>query len=265
MKAHVAGTRSAWKVVITRSREGNAELTGSLRAHGFEPLSIDTTESLPPEDWSSVDASLKRLGKFDWILFTSATGVEFFARRMKALSLPAPWLGKPSVAAVGEKTGAALKGHGIKVGFIPSAYMSRTLAEQMPRDQGKTLLFLRADTGDPEAAAILDRDGFEVHDLAIYRTSTLSGIEGEAIASEVSDADAILFASPSAVEGLVGRLGPGAAKSILAKRPLAVCIGPVTERAARESGFERTLTSETHTVDGLLQTLRWAAAPEEGA
>ena len=264
MKAQVAGTRGIRKVVITRSRRGNAGLARSLKALGFEPVSIDTIEFLPPEDWSRVDANLTRLRKFDWVLFTSPTGVEFFAQRMTALSLSVPWLGKPSVAAVGAKTGAALLGLGIRPGFVPSEFTTRTLAEQLPRGEGRTLLLLRADIADPEAVAILERDGFEVHDLSIYRTSAVSGVEDGSIEHEVLDADAILFASPSSVEGFMRRLGPRKTKFVLANRPLAVCIGPVTEKAARKRGFELTLASGTHTIDALLQTLTGAAAPEEG-
>src|SRR5438552_18271930 len=116
MKAQVAGARNIRKVVVTRSRRGNAELAESLNALGFEPVSVETLEFLPPEDWSRLDASLRRLAKFDWVLFTSPTGVEFFAQRMGALSLSVPWLGKPSVAAVGAQTAAALQGLGISVG-----------------------------------------------------------------------------------------------------------------------------------------------------
>jgi uroporphyrinogen-III synthase len=140
----------------------------------------------------------------------------------------------------------------------------RSLAEQLPRSEGKTLLLLRADIADPEAVAILERDGFEVHDLPIYRTSAVSGIRDGSIEHEMFDVDAILFASPSSVEGFMRRLGPSVARSVLANRPLAVCIGPVTEKAARESGFELTLASDTHTIDALLQTLSTAAALEEG-
>ena len=177
MKAQVAGTRKITKVVITRSRKGNAELAKSLKAIGLEPIPVDTIEFLPPEDWSGVDASLKRLREFDWLLFTSPTGVEFFARRMKALSLAVPWDGKPEVAAVGEKTGAALQGEGIKVGFVPSAYLTRALAEQLPRGRGRRLLVLRADIGTPAFAATLERRGFRVTDLTVYRTSSVAGVE----------------------------------------------------------------------------------------
>ena len=125
MKAQVEGARKVTKVVITRSRKGNAELARSLRAIGLEPIAVDTIEFLPPEDWSSVDPTLKMLGEFDWLVVTSPTGAEFFTRRMKALSLAVPWSGRPEVAAVGEKTSAALQREGIAVDFVPSEYLTR--------------------------------------------------------------------------------------------------------------------------------------------
>ncbi len=264
MKAQVAGPRSIRKVVITRSRKGNADLAKSMANLGFDPVAIDTLDFLPPEDWSQVDAALSKLSEFDWLLFTSVTGVDQFAKRMSALALSTKWRGRPKVGAVGEKTGAAVKKEGIKVAFVPTVFVTRALAEQLPRDQGKRVLLLRADVGDPEAASILERAGFEVHDVTIYRTIPISPSDDAPIERELRDADAIVFASPSAVEGFIQRLGPVAKGSVLPKRLLAVCIGPVTERAAREHGFERLLTSKTHTIDGVLQTLKGAAAEGEG-
>jgi uroporphyrinogen-III synthase len=262
MKAQVAGTRKVTNVVITRSKKGNSELAGRLKALGFQPLSVETIEFLPPQDWSSVDACLKGLGEFDWLLFTSATGVGFFARRMRELSSAIPWDGKPAVAAVGEKTAAALQKEGIEVEFVPSEYMTRALAQQLPRDRGANLLMLRADTGEPDVVATLERDGFRVRDLTIYRTSSLAGEEDQVTESTLSDADAIIFASPSAVEGFVGRMDAAATGSVFAKRLLAVCIGPITARAARARGFERVLTAKTHTIEGILESLSTNASGE---
>jgi uroporphyrinogen-III synthase len=254
MKAQVAGTRRINKVVITRSRKGNAELASKLEALGFETVTLDTIEFLPPEDWAQVDAGLTTLKEFDWVLFTSPTGVEFFARRMKALSLAVQWQGKPAVAAVGEKTGAALQREGVKVDFVPTAYLTKALAEELPRERGKRLLMLRADIGDPEAAAILGRAGFLVSDVAIYRTSSVAPGEDGAVDHAVGCADAIVFASPSAVEAFMRRLDSAATARALTKRLLAVCIGPVTAAAAEANGFDHILTPKTHTIESLVQT-----------
>jgi uroporphyrinogen III methyltransferase/synthase len=262
MKAQVAGASKITKVAITRSRRGNAELARSLRALGFEPIQIDTIEFLPPADWSAVDSSLRDLGRFAWLLFTSATGAEFFAKRMEALGLAVPWEGKPAVAAVGEKTSAALQRQGVKVDFVPTRYLTEALAEQLPEGRGTKVLMLRADISDPKAVTTLERNGFLVTDLAIYRTSSIRSGEDLPVGQAVRDADAIVFASPSAVEAFIGRLDPSELAS-LAGRILAVCIGPVTAATARQRGFERILTPKTHTIEGVVQELG-AAAPGEG-
>jgi uroporphyrinogen-III synthase len=251
MNAQVERTRKLTRVVITRSKKGNAELARKLRALGVEPVAVDTIGFLPPKDWSGVDASLRGLADFDWLLITSPTGAEFFAQRMRELSLALPWQGRPAVAAVGEKTGAALKSEGIGVDFVPSDYTTRALADQLPRGPGDRVLVLRADVGSPELVPALERREFRVRDLPIYRTCSSGAREAT---PEVDGAEAVLFASPSAVEAFVGKLGPARTAS-LAGKALAVCIGPVTGEAARDSGFKRVRVPDDHTTDGLVRCL----------
>src|SRR5580704_17926745 len=103
MKIQAAGTRHAMKIVITRSKQGNADLTEKLTELGFRVVAVETMNFLPPESWSEIDTSLSNLSRFDWLLLTSAVGADNFMRRMRDLSLRLPWEGKPAVAAVGEK------------------------------------------------------------------------------------------------------------------------------------------------------------------
>lgn len=262
MKARAAEGRRITKVVITRSRAGNSDLADKLEGLGFEPLPVDTIEFLAPADWSSVDENLERLTEYDWLLINSATGAEFFARRMRELSLPLPWEGKPRVAAVGEKTRAALEREGITVSFVPSEYLNRALAEELPRGLGREVLVLRADVASPELITVLDRAGFRVRDIALYVTSRSHTADLQAV-SAVEDAHAVLFASPSAVAALVESLGGSSEPLSRARTLLAVCIGPATAAAARDHGFQRTLTSATHTTEGLVSCLAAAAREAE--
>ncbi|MDG7006219.1 MAG: uroporphyrinogen-III synthase [Nitrososphaerota archaeon] len=255
MRAEAAGKARLSRVVITRSRSGNEELAAKLRARGFEPVSVDTLEFAPPKDWSRVDAVLAGLGRYDWLVLTSPTGVGFFAERMRLLSLPLAWVGRPSVAAVGPSTGAALSRVGARVDFLPSKYTSKVLAEELPAGSGSDALLLRAASGDPGFLPALVARGFRVTDLPIYATSPLSG---RGASRAMSGADAVVFASPSAVEAFAKALGPGDLDSA-ARRVLAVCIGPVTVAAAKERGFRRTVAPETHTIDGVLTCLEQAA------
>ncbi len=236
------------KVVITRSHEGNLELASELKAMGLEVVSLDLLSFLPPASWTRVDSKLLRLKDFDWVLFTSSTGVQFFLVRMRELGLPLAWGSAPKVGAVGKGTAGALSAAGVRVDFKPDRYLTKALAEQLPGSGGKVLL-LRADIADKAMVAYLAGRGFVVDDVAIYRTRRLKPKD----IAPVLNADLIIFGSPSAVDALCARLPSG----VLAKvnRMTAACIGPVTANAARKYGFREVLESPTHTFGSLLESV----------
>ncbi len=248
-----SGNAARKRVVLTRTKEGNEEFAPKVRALGFEPISVECLELLPPRDWSPIDSSLMAIGTFDWLVFTSGRGASLFRERMDFLGLDLRWHGRPSVAAVGEGTARELRESGVPVAFVPSEFLTRKLASELPLGETnierQRVLLLRADMGDPKMVDVLARRGFEVVEHAIYRTEALSS-GGVALAG-LEGADAILFASPSAVEGFTSRLG-GKGSSVM-KRKLAGCIGPVTAKSAMEHGFERIVAPKAHTFEALLQ------------
>jgi uroporphyrinogen III methyltransferase/synthase len=237
------------RIVITRSREGNEELAERLRAMRFEPISIDTLSFSPPADWSLVDESLRHIRDFDWLLFTSATGVRFFAERLQALDLQLPRNGKPRVAAVGEMTSRALLEKGIVVDFVPSRYLTKSLAEELPLGQGRKLLLFRADIADRALSAVLARRGFVVQDRTIYRTTYIQQEVGE-----LKGADGAVFASSSAVRGFCSTVRDGELQQLRKKSTF--CIGPVTARAAKEHGFQNIVVPKVHTFDALVEEIK---------
>jgi uroporphyrinogen III methyltransferase/synthase len=243
------------RIVLTRTKQGNELLAGRVRALGFEPVSVESIELMPPRDWNAIDASLNSLGGFDWLVFTSSSGASMFKERMGTLGLDLPWQGKPSVAAVGDGTAEELRISGVRVAFVPSEFLTLRLASELPA--GNTgegmprVLLLRSDIADHRMVEVLRSRGFAVVEHAIYRTET-PGSEGIAPAA-LGRVDAILFASPSAVQGFASRLESKASSEM--RRTLAACIGPVTAKAAREHGFERIIMPKAHTFEGLLQEL----------
>lgn len=237
------------KVVITRSHEGNLELASRLEKLGIRALPLDLLSFAPPESWDAVDSSLKSLGSYDWVLFTSSTGAKFFAERMRSLGIDTQWVPPPRVGAVGEGTAEALKREGVRVDFTPRRFLAAALAEELPQGTGRVLL-LRADRASKAPTQMLLQRGFSVDDVPIYNTK---GRKAERL-PPMEDADAIVFASPSAVESFCEQLSPS--ELMLARRKTAACIGPVTAAAAREHGFASIVQPDSHTFDSLLDLLR---------
>jgi uroporphyrinogen-III synthase len=244
-----AGPTRIQNVVITRSKKGNAELAADLRQRGFNPITVDTMSFLPPKSWSGIDASLKVLRSYDWVVFTSVTGVEFFARRMDELSLELPRGAPPSFAAVGKSTAGALSKLGVVGTFTPSSYLTQKLAEELPITRGRRALLLRADIADPAMSERLRMKGFEVEEFPVYRTEY--GAAGDDVL--LDGADLIVFASPSSVEGFCMKATASKLESYRALR--VVCIGPGTARAARERGFNHIITPKVQTFDSLVEEI----------
>ncbi len=236
------------KVLVTRSHEGNAELVPKLEALGIETVPLDLLQFLPPEDWSQVDTSLSQLDKYDWLLFTSPTGVQFFAKRMGLLGYASAWEGPPKVGAVGERTAAALIRLGVRVDFIPTKSLTVEFARELPRPVGHVLM-LRADIADRKAADLLRDRGFAVEDLAIYRTKRNRIGDPTPLVS----VDMVVLGSPSAVESLCAQLSPKDLLKIISKP--AACIGPVTAEAARKRGFHHVVQPKSQTFDALVESI----------
>jgi uroporphyrinogen-III synthase len=240
---------SSKRVVLTRSREGNAELAAKLEGLGFSPVAVDTLVFSPPSDWSQVDSLIGRLTSFDWLLLTSATGVRFFAQRANRQGLAVPWSGKPSIAAVGPKTASALAALGLKTEFVPSSYRISALANELPSTNGLRVLLLRADIADGDLVGRLQERGFDVEASPIYSTATSNATRPK----NLLGARFVVFASPSAVRGFCSRLRPEELSEL--RKARALCIGPVTEAAAKEHGFTDTVLPPVYTLDAVVEEL----------
>ena len=77
-------TRPLWgkTVVVTRSRQQASKLVDLLAAAGARCLEVPTLEIGPPDDFGPFDAALKSLSQYQWVVFTSANGVEAFMDRL---------------------------------------------------------------------------------------------------------------------------------------------------------------------------------------
>jgi uroporphyrinogen-III synthase len=235
------------KVVITRSKEGNDALSLLLARSGHVPVRLDMLTFEPPADWNQIDERLRRLSEYAWVAFTSATGARMFAERAKVLGLTIPWEPPPRVAVVGDGTAAALAGARIRADFAPSEYLTETLGRELPG--GGRVLLLRAERANPLLGQELKRRGFEVDEATMYRTKYAKpdGLEG------IEGADAVVFGSPSAVDAVCSTLAHADLARL--RRLPAVCLGPVTARAAREGGFRVVAEPEVHTFGALVEGL----------
>lgn len=249
---------SGRRVAVTRAREQSPELAGKLVALGAEvvelPL-ITVTKQIEKDPLSDV---MLELGGYDWIVFTSANGVRFFMEEFLRLFDDIRALGLLRFACIGDTTAAAIRGFHLKVECQPKVATAEALAEDLiatgSLDSAKVLVItgnLNRDTivlKLEEARAIVDC-------LQVYKTEkTDLAAEPAAADFRARGADAILFASSSAVQSFVDQ---AAALKLgkEAQRPLAGSIGPQTSETMKKVGMPIDFTAKTPSLDSLVEAL----------
>jgi len=77
-------------VLVTRTRKQSEEMTAQLEAVGATVVHCPTIEVLSPDSWAQLDASIRRIKQYDWVVFTSANGVRFFFDRLVEIEIEGP-------------------------------------------------------------------------------------------------------------------------------------------------------------------------------
>ncbi len=209
-----------------------------------------TVAIAPVQDLSALDASIARLAGFDWLAFTSASGVAVFFDRLAAAGTGLPACLR--IAAVGPATERALAERGARVDLVPREFRGERLAEEIPDVGGKRVLFPRAAIAREALAGGLRRRGAFVEDPAVYDTLPADP-DPRGLRELERGIDAATFTSASTARNFVLLLGERAAP--LLEGALVACIGPTTAAEARSLGIPVHVAPDTHTVEGLVAAL----------
>ena len=242
-------------VVITRDEETNARWQGQLERSGFDVYSLPCIHTAPLEPPLSCTTLLQQLNTFDWIIFTSASAVRYFTTLMRNHSATTPQSVSAHIAVVGEDSAQTAKEAGWQVTFKPTAADSETLAREIPINSSSKLLWPRSARAPRDLAEILEQRGAEVVDVPIYTTEPVSNPDSkfdEMLKTE--KVSAIIFASPSAIEGFRHRVGEKVWQAALDIPVIAT--GERTATAARDFGFRQITTAGQPTIEDVVVSLR---------
>ena len=196
-------------VVVTRAREQASGLAAQLADLGAEVIQFPTIDIKPLEDYSSVDAAVRNLGAYDWLIFTSANGVKCFWERLEAQGLDARALYGLQVAAIGPATAQAVRTHGIAPDFVPEAYIAESVAEGLIGlgMDGKKVLLPRAREAREVLPEELRKAGAQVDVLPVYETVPAAARRDEVLQRlEAGTLDAVTFGSSSTVDNFFAQI-----------------------------------------------------------
>jgi uroporphyrinogen-III synthase len=249
------------RVLLTRPREQSEALADRVRALGGEPVVCPLVATVPPDDWREVDDALERIADaYEWIAFTSAAAVRALCGRAESLGVGIP--ARVRLAVVGPGTGRALEEALRPADLVASTHIADTLADEMPHVSGARVLFPKSEIARETLPRALRERGALVDEVVVYRTVPGDGVADFVRLVRDGGADAILLASGSAARVAADALAEGGVPAAGGDgRPAVFCIGPVTERAAREAGFLPAATADAFTAEGLMDAMaRWYRA-----
>jgi len=245
------------RILVTRATDQAGVFSRLLEGYGAQVLECPTIVVTPPESFEELDEALRALEGYDWLIFTSANGVQFFFERLAGLGLDSRALGSCRVAAVGSKTSESLAGHGIRADLLPSGYHAEGVVAKFAEMDvaGQTALYPKADRGRDVILKGLSGLGMEVVAPVAYRTAIPDAISAEALAAlEDRRIDCITFTSSSTVTNLATLLGENRLIHLLQGVAVA-SIGPVTSASCRELGLLVDLEPEKSTVEALTEEI----------
>jgi uroporphyrinogen-III synthase len=241
------------RILVTRPSAQADDFAEKLHSAGFEPIFFPVIEIRPIENNIALDRALTKLGCYDWIVFTSVNAVDVLFERFSS-SLLEEGLGL-KFAAIGPKTAESLQARGIDLDFVPDEYVAESILPGLGDVRGKWVLLPRAEIARKALPDAIAEAGGIAHEIAVYRTLPVQP-DPESLAALKTGVDWVTFTSPSTVRNFVETLRQQNLDPLqLAGKPKIACIGPITDRAAREEGFEVSVVAEKYTTDGLINAI----------
>ena len=245
------------RIVVTRARAQAGEFSSELEALGAEVVEFPTIEIQPPEDFGPLDKAIRELDSYEWLIFTSANGVEAFLSRLRHHGLDLRSVPRGArVAAIGPATADRLEEAGLRVDVVPKEYRAESLLEAVSGSSitGKRVLIPRARVAREVLPDKLREAGAEVDVPPAYESAPSSaGRDALVEKLRAGEIDCITFTASSTVENFAGALGEEGG-SLLSETRVA-CIGPITADTARRRGMNVDVEAGEYTIPGLVRAV----------
>jgi len=250
-------TRSLFgkRIVVTRARAQASDMRQRLEAFGAEVVQFPTIRIQPPESWKEIDAAIKGIETFDWIIFSSVNGVSAFFERLFKSGKDTRALGGILVAAIGPRTAEKVRDFGVMPDLVPDDYKAEGLLAVFPEGGEKKILFPRARVAREVLPETLKARGHQVDVIPVYET--VMETPGEEMIEDIltGKVDMVTFTASSTVRNFVAIMGgPEKARAMPPTVKIA-SIGPITSETLRQAGFRVDVESPVYTIDALIEVI----------
>jgi uroporphyrinogen III methyltransferase/synthase len=227
------------RIVITRPPHQATSAVQRLTALGADVFELPAIRIEPILDRAAVSRAIAEMRRYEWVVFTSANGVEAFRRHVADSGRDARVLGSVRVAVIGDGTANELERQfQVRADLVPATGSSESLVAALvgTGSSGRVLL-LRAEQARAALPDGLKAAGMPFDDIAVYRTLASTDWDTTLLSRmEQGEADWIIVTSPRIVQVLAESL-PGKARAHIGHAIKVATISPITSAAVRQHGW----------------------------
>src|SRR2546422_6859030 len=242
------------RIVVTRTRKQASVLSDKLRALGAHVIELPTIRIEPPSNLREFAELVQDAHGYDWIVFTSANGVEAFFDIFFKLYDDAREIGAARIAAIGPATAQRVKDFHLHVDLQPDEFIAEAVVKEFEKGGGVEnlrILIARAEKARDLLPKQLSGMGAIVDEAFAYQTvPETRDVTGAHRRFSTEGADLITFTSSSTVENFLDLKLPWPAGMKVAS------IGPISSATLRERRLSVDVEARRHDVTGLIEAIR---------
>lgn len=259
------------RVLVGRAKHQAGALSTQLRKNCAQVIEIPFIEIRKPHSFKPLDAALKNLSTYDWLILTSVNGVEAMWDRIQRQQIQLPWKSgastprsalkkngalAPAIATIGPATKKAIEQRGLKVDVVPKEYVAESVVRSLKNEvKGKRVVLVRAKVARDVIPHELRKAGAHVDVVEAYETVVPQSSKRKlraALKNPARRPHVVTFTSSSTVKNFIALVGRPRA----ALRDIRMAsIGPVTSATLRECGLTVDIAAKEFTIPGLVDAI----------
>jgi uroporphyrinogen III methyltransferase / synthase len=238
------------RIVVTRTRKQASALSAKLRILGADVYELPTIRVEQSENPMEFGELVRDAFQYDWLIFTSANGVDAFFDMFYRLYDDARSIGNVKIAAIGPATAQRIKHFHLSVDVQPKEFIAEAIIDgllEFGSVENLKFLLVRAQGAREVLPKRLAELGAIVDEANAYRTvPETTDASGALERFQAEGADLVTFTSSSTVENFLALKLPWPPQMKTAS------IGPITSETMRKHGLPVDVEAARYDVDGLV-------------
>ena len=213
-------------------------------------ISHPVIELTRPENDSQIEAAIRSLEQYEWVVFLSRAGVLFLKQFLEDNGGQLSQIGSAKIAAIGAGTALALEDCGLNVDLVPDEPSSRGLGAALVEKTMGPILFFRANRGSDEIAQMLHHARRKFEEVVVYESRDVAAVDPQVL-QQLADGkfDWVTITSSAIARSAIRLFGSALHQTKL------VSIGPSVSKELERSGFKVAVDSEYASFESLVASL----------